>query len=138
MDEAYLACSVDLISVLSVKECLAYRNSTWNALVAWFDELFTAQADNLPLMASYLDKEFQQYSNEVNMDEFALKSRSAKFAKLLLILADTTADAKTCKKTLDAILDRLYSCNKYVYIAAEKVEKCLFILSNMLAYINGD
>ena len=138
MDEAYLANSIDLINVLSVKECLTYRNSTWNAIVDWFDEVLGAKVDNLDLVANYIDKEFQKYSNEVNIDEFTLKSRSAKFAKLLMILADTKADEKILKKTLDSLLDRLYSCNKYVYIASEKVEKCLLILNNMLAYINGD
>lgn len=59
---------------------------------------------------------------------------SNKLAKLILILLDTN-DETVYKATLESLIDRLMSCNKYLYMSMQAVEKCLFIVSSMIKYL---
>jgi hypothetical protein len=47
-------------------------------------------------------------------------------------------DSSAAEAVYAVLLDRLASCNKYLYMKGHLVEKCFFIFANMLALLKGD
>ena len=124
----------DFIGMLSSRECLAYKNTTWNAIVDWLDKAITS--DSKELVLPFLFQEFNNFLEDSNTNEFTYSNESAKIAKLILLFCDTSKET-TYKKTLEALTDRLLNCNKYVYSSSEKVEKCLLIFNSLIDYLKS-
>jgi hypothetical protein len=124
----------DFIGMLSTKECLAYKNSTWNATVDWLEQALNSGSKEL--VQPLLLQEFNNFIDDSNTNEFTYTNESEKLAKFILLFCDTSKE-DTYKKTLEALTDRLLNCNKYVYSNSEKVEKCLMIFSSMIGYLKS-
>ncbi len=125
----------DFIGMLSTKECLAYKNSTWNATVDWLEQALNSGSKEL--VQPLLLQEFNNFIDDSNTNEFTYTNESEKLAKFILLFCDTSKE-ETYKKTLEALTDRLLNCNKYVYSNSEKVEKCLMIFSSMIGYLKSE
>jgi tRNA G18 (ribose-2'-O)-methylase SpoU len=122
----------DSINIISVKECIQYRNTSWFELVNWFNN----ENNNKFKYLKYLDTEFNQFIElETNTDEFSIQNRSIKLAKLMLILTDLT---NTNVKQIDLILDKLTNCNRNLYMSSERIGKCLFIFNFMISFANNN
>ena len=124
---------IDFIGMLSARECLAYRNSTWISIVGWLND---ALMSNYELISPLLHQEFTNFIEEPNSDDFTNISESSKLAKLIMLFCDTSKES-TYKKTIESLTDRLVCCNKYVYSSSEKVEKCLLIFNSMIGYLKS-
>ncbi len=123
---------IDVINSLSIKECLTYQNSTWNFISNWFKQIikFNNQKEK-DFLKSYLNEEMNTFLNESNTDDFTTYNISAKLAKFILFLLDTNEE-HIFKSSIETLSDKLISCNKYIYMSTERVEKCLLILNNMI------
>ena len=131
---------IDLINILSSTECLVYLNSTWNLIVKWFKSILYNSSNEIDLektkfITSYIEKEFDDYYNSSDFNEFIVKNTSLKLSKLFLILSDVN-DGILNKISMQ-LNDRLYSTNKYVYMPSQKVDKCLVILNNMIKLVKS-
>lgn len=123
---------IDVINSLSIKECLTYQNSTWNSISNWFKKIINFNNNNeKDLVKSYLNEEMNNFLNESNSDDFTTYNISAKLAKFILLLLDTNEE-NIFKNSIETLNDKLISCNKYIYMSTEKVEKCLLILNSMI------
>lgn len=124
------------MNMISNKECLLYNNSTWSLLVEWFKNLITDEKINkldqnrFKLLSTYVENEFNEYYNSSEANEYTTKNSSLKLAKLVLMLSDVNDDL--INKILFVLIDRLCSANKYIYMPSQKIDRCLFILNNML------
>ena len=135
---------LDAINSVSLSECLCYGNATWHAVVKWFGSLVQRKEIDGSLVADLLNDEIVQSfisssSNGIAADEFTMLHTSLKYAKLLLVLLDVgdAADGVSTAAILDTLRTRLVSCNRYVYMSMERVEKCLFIFSGMLGLLKN-
>ena len=123
---------IDVINSLSIKECLTYQNSTWNSISNWFKKIINFNNNNeKDLVKSYLNEEMNNFLNESNSDDFTTYNISAKLAKFILLLLDTNEE-NIFKSSIETLNDKLISCNKYIYMSTERVEKCLLILNSMI------
>ena len=125
----------DFIGMLSTKECLAYKTTTWNALVDWLEQAMNSESKDL--VQPILLQEFNTFLEDSNTNEFTHTNEPVKIAKLILLFCDTNSE-KAYKITLEALTDRLNNCNKYVYSSSEKVEKCLMIFSSLIDYLKSN
>ena len=115
-------------------------NSTWNLIVKWFKSILYNSSNEIDLektkfITSYIEKEFDDYYNSSDFNEFIVKNTSLKLSKLFLILSDVN-DGILNKISMQ-LNDRLYSTNKYVYMPSQKVDKCLVILNNMIKLVKS-
>jgi hypothetical protein len=124
---------IDFIGMLSSRECLAYKNSTWTLIVEWLQEALNS---NFELISPYLFQEFTNFIEETSSNDFTILNESSKLAKFIILFCDTNKES-TYKKTIEALTDRLLCCNKYVYSSSEKVEKCLLIFNSMIGYLRS-
>lgn len=134
LDRQRLKDFVDLLNSASTRECLAYKNSTWNSLIDWFKQVLQ-KSENVGLVSKYLNDELNDFLNDSNT-EFTAENSSAKLAKIILILCDTNQEV-VYKKVIETLVDRLINCNKYIYMSTERVEKCLFIFSFMINHLRS-
>jgi hypothetical protein len=140
VDEGLLRELIDLLNVLSNKECLVYLNSTWNLATKWFKNVLYNSSneidqDRFNFIVDYIEKEFDEYYNSNDVNEFVVKNTSSKLSKLFLIISD--ASDLVLNKILIQLNDRLCSANKYVYMPSIKIDKSLYILNNMLKIVKG-
>jgi hypothetical protein len=110
----------------------------WICVKSWFKNLLlTSQATVAQscsvgkLVSNYLSLEFEKYLDQVDSDEFTLFNTSTKLGKLLLIYLDTGC-LEIYQKPVQMIKEKLLNCNKYIYMNAERVEKCLYIFDAMV------
>jgi hypothetical protein len=142
VDELTLREIVDLINVLSDKECLVYMNSTWNLVLNWFKSILFKNSTNeidserLKFLTNYIENEFENYYNSNDLNEFLIKNNSLKLSKLILMLSDVSVETILNKISIQ-LNDRLYSANKYVYMPSQKVDKCLIILNNLMKLVKS-
>ena len=142
VDELTLREIVDLLNVLSNKECLVYMNSTWNLIMSWFKSVIfkisKSEIDNerLQFLTNFMEKEFENYYNSNDLNEFLMKNSSLKLSKLILMLSDI--NEMILNKISIQLNDRLYSVNKYVYMPSQKVDKCLVILNNLMKLVKSN
>ncbi len=125
----------DFIGMLSTKECLAYKTTTWNSIVDWLEQAINSESKDL--VQPLLFQEFNTFLEDSNTNEFTHTNESVKIAKLILLFCDTNSE-KAYKITLESLTDRLINCNKYVYSSSEKVEKCLMIFSSLIDYLKSN
>ena len=119
-----------------MKECLTYGNSTWNKLVEWFT-IASQTPKGAQLISSYLNTELNRLLVSPNIDEFSSNGLCSKMAKLILILSDSAGQEDLVKKSIESVVDKLFNCNKYIYMSQEVVESCLGVFNSMLSYTNG-
>ncbi len=122
--------TADFLNILSTKECLAYQNTTWNFAIDWFAKAMKSPS-NKELIAKFVDAELNELLEEASIDHSSSLTRSNKLAKLLLMLFDVNEDV-VYKKPVNTLLDRLSSCNKYLYMKAYTIERCFFVFDSML------
>jgi hypothetical protein len=121
----------ELVNILSTVECLAYQNSTWNIVLDWFRTVINNSTNNVELVGRYLDSELNELLDEASIDYHSSLSRARKLAKLFLMMFDTNQDGVYIKP-VSTLMDRLVSCNKYLYMKAHTIERCFFVFDSML------
>jgi hypothetical protein len=96
------------------------------------------KASNAQLLGQYLIDELRSFtSNSENLDNlFTLLNESKKFAKLMLMVFDTNKEA-IYKNATELLTECLVTCNRYIYMSADKIEKFLFIFGLMLQHVNS-
>jgi hypothetical protein len=128
---------VDVINSLSIKECFTYRNSTWNLISDWFKKIINFNNNNEnDLVKNYLNEEMANFLNDSNTDDFTTNNISVKLAKVILLLLDTNEE-QIFKSSIETLSDKLVSCNKYIYMSTERIEKCLLILNSMIDFLKS-
>ena len=121
----------DFINTLSSNECLKYENTTWNIVTELFKSLLN-EPEKREMINKCLDEEFNDFLNENVVEHSTILNKSNKISKIFLILFDSDQEL-VYKKQLEILMDHLSSCNKYIYMKFHIIEKCFFILNNMLS-----
>jgi hypothetical protein len=129
----------NVINSLSNKECLVYQNSTWKSMINWFklnpNEISSQEQSYL--ISNFLSNYCQEFLAEATPSNRSFdQNKVSKISKLLLILIDTNQN-ELFSETLATITDCLLTCNKYLYMKGDKVEKCIFIFNNIIQHLTG-
>ncbi len=131
---------VDFVNGLSIRECLVYKNSTWNLIEDWFKTTLKSANEsisNKEMISKFLSEELNEFlEKDWIMDQSLIQIKSNKLAKLFLVLFDS-GEELIYKNSLQFLLDKLTSCNKYLYMKAEVTEKCFFIFNSILSQIQS-